>query len=179
MNGHNTIRGLAAGASNSKGVQHQHSNGNGNGLTGGGSIIISSSGGGGGKKKAHEHDGSVPTLCIQPETPVPPPCRNTPVPLKVEPGGALPALSSARSLINGGHPSPSPQPSPRFGGLASQGFEPKPYGGSCAGSSGGLHQRGKCASLGRGAGNGFHSDVKTGASLSSLPCPSPPSPPSF
>ncbi|PVD23715.1 hypothetical protein C0Q70_16988 [Pomacea canaliculata] len=96
MNGHGPGRGLAGGAGGAKGgkLQHDHS--------------------------------SVPMLCIQSETPVPN-STQTPGSLKTMGlgGGAenLPALSSARSLINGGVP--SPQASPRFGQAAGPGFEQK------------------------------------------------------
>lgn len=96
MNGHGPGRGLAGGAGGAKGgkLQHDHS--------------------------------SVPMLCIQSETPVPN-STQTPGSLKTMGlgGGAenLPALSSARSLINGGVP--SPQASPRFGQAAGPGFEHK------------------------------------------------------
>ncbi|XP_070194088.1 hybrid signal transduction histidine kinase G-like, partial [Littorina saxatilis] len=167
MNGHIPNRGLAGGgnnnnnngnnnnnnSNNSKGSHHHHHHHSNSSTPTNGN----NHNGNNHNNKNHHHDGNVPTLCIQPETPVPPSCHTTPVPFKVEPGGGgLPALSSARSLINGGHPSPSP--SPRFGHSAAHGFEHKPVGATGGGSTG---HRTKGVHMGRGATSGLYSSIKT------------------
>ncbi|KAL8582943.1 hypothetical protein ACOMHN_006487 [Nucella lapillus] len=87
-------------------------------------------------RNTHQHQlqgNKVPSLCIQPGTPGLPSSSafNTTtttrhhLAAKDQDGGKLPALSSSRSLISGGRPSPSPQPSPRLFHKAQQGFEPK------------------------------------------------------
>ncbi|XP_076440330.1 uncharacterized protein LOC143279901 [Babylonia areolata] len=100
------------------------------------------------------HSSSVPSLHIQAGTPVGSTSSlslNTPE----QDAAGLPALASSRSLINGGHPSPSPQPSPRVS--ARKGFDPKtPHHHQLGNSQGPRWEH-----LGLGVTQGFQTEVNS------------------